>query len=173
MLPLLPLFLHATALLYPTLTAANCECGYKLKQTNAFFTHKFFVDFSVIPDTTDYSALQEVLPDWNIQSWTSNDTSSDDGTLVRQNDRENVWVKNGALQLRQKGHAKGSHGPVSIAEVQSVRDDFYFGSFRSKFRVKVDKNAKGGSVAGFFFYYVILNFTPPPELQYVLTAGIG
>jgi hypothetical protein len=131
------------------MTAAECECGYMLRQTSTFFTHKMHTDFSKIPDTTD---VNTALSDWEVQDWAFN-TSSSAGVMARKNDAENVWIKDGRLHLRQKGHKDGDDGPISVAEVDSKRTDFQHGSFRAKFKVTVDKKAVGGAVAGFFFYY--------------------
>lgn len=137
-------------LLFPLMTAAECECGYMLKQTHTFFTHKMHTDFSAIPDTTNVST---VLPDWDVQTWAF-DADPSTGVIARQNEAENVWIKDGKLYLRQKGHKKDDKGPVSVAEIHSKRTDFNHGSFRAKYKVTVDKKADGGAVAGFFFYYV-------------------
>ncbi|CUS15159.1 unnamed protein product [Tuber aestivum] len=151
-LPALPAVVTGAAILlslFPLATAAGCECGYMLKQTSTFFTHKMHTDFSEIPDTTDVNAA---LPDWQVQAWAF-DTDSSTGVMARKNEAENVWIKGGKLHLRQKGHKKDDRAPVSVAEVHSKRTDFHHGSFRAKYKVTVDKKADGGTVAGFFFYY--------------------
>ncbi|PUU72687.1 concanavalin A-like lectin/glucanase domain-containing protein [Tuber borchii] len=106
-------------------------------------------DFSAIPDTTNVTT---VLPDWDVQTWAF-DADPSTGVIARQNEAENVWIKDGKLHLRQKGYKKGDKGPVSVAEIHSKRTDFNHGSFRAKYQVTVDKKADGGAVAGFFFYY--------------------
>ncbi|RPA97526.1 concanavalin A-like lectin/glucanase [Choiromyces venosus 120613-1] len=106
-------------------------------------------DFSAISDT---KVVNTTLPDWEVQTWAF-DADPDAGVIARQNEADNVWIENGKLHMRQKGHKKGDNGPISVAEVHSRRTDFHHGSFRAKYKVSVDKKADGGAVAGLFFYY--------------------
>jgi hypothetical protein len=122
-------------LLLLTPVQAACECGYLLNST--LFTHRIYNSF-----TTATS-----LPDWSIQTWTIPGNVSQH-TLARQNSASNIWLSPSGLHLRQKGYT--GTGPVSVAELHSIRDDIFHGSFRARFAV----HGGPGAVAGFFFYYV-------------------
>ncbi|KAF8254158.1 hypothetical protein K440DRAFT_652229 [Wilcoxina mikolae CBS 423.85] len=92
------------------------------------------------------------LKDWEIQTWPV-DANGTLGTVARKYDAENVWLENGRLHLRQMGYDMDSDEPVSVAEVHSRRNDIFHGSFRMRYEATQEPGAKGGSVAGFFFYY--------------------
>ena len=140
-------------LILSTTVLAHCECGYRISQTNALFTHRIYNNFSTFPDDPTPH-----LADWGIQVW-SVAANATLGTVDRKNDPENVWLEGGRLHLRQRGHALADDGsvsrqPVSVAELHSYRNDIFHGSFRMRYTVEQEAEAKGGSVAGFFFYYV-------------------
>lgn len=140
-------------LILSTTVLAHCECGYRITQTNALFTHRIYNNFSTFPDS---QAPQ--LEDWGIQTW-SVAANASLGTVERKNDPKNVWLEAGQLHLRQRGHDLADDGsvgkqPVSVAELHSIRDDIFHGSFRMRYTVEQQPGSKGGSVAGFFFYYV-------------------
>lgn len=150
---LLLLVICALAFLYPAPVAAVCECGYLLTQTGQRYTHKFQNDFTGIPDTTNAANLTRTIPDWIIQEYNF-PADNKTGLMGRQNAMSSIWVKDGELRLLQKGYPINSTGPVQVAELHSRRQDFFHGSFRASYRVATVKGAKGGAVAGFFFYYV-------------------
>jgi hypothetical protein len=127
-----PLLLLATPVL------AACECGYILTSTSRLFTHRIYNHFTAATS----------LDDWSIQTWTIPGNSTQH-TLARQNSAANIWLSpSSGLHLRQKGYT--CTGPVSVAELHSIRDDIFHGSFRARFAVR----GGPGAVAGFFFYYV-------------------
>lgn len=134
------------------LTTAVCECGYVLTTTNQYFTHTFTNNFTDLPDTTNAANLTRSLPDWEIQEYKF-EADKEAGILGRQNAMSSVWIKDGMLHLLQKGYAANATGPVQVAELQSIRRDFFHGSFRARYRVVQVQGATGGSVAGFFLYY--------------------
>lgn len=133
-------------------TAAVCECGYVLTATNQYFTHTFTNNFTALPDTTTEANLTRSLPDWEIQEYKFS-ADNKTGILGRQNAMSSVWIKDGLLHLLQKGYGANDTGPVQVAELQSINQDFFHGSFRARYRVVQVKGATGGSVAGFFLYY--------------------
>lgn len=148
---LLLVVICALASLHPAV--AVCECGYMLTQTGQRYTHKFKNNFSGVPDTTDATNLTRTIPDWEIQEYNF-PADNNTGTLGRQNAMSSIWVKDGQLHLLQQAYPKNGTGPVKVAELQSRRGDFFHGSFRASYRVVTVAGATGGSVAGFFFYYV-------------------
>jgi len=136
-------------------SAAQCECGYHVnndRYTNAIITH-----FSRILDVDDISeGSGNELVDWEVQDWRSGSSKMGyDKLLPKANEPSNVWIQGGQLYMRQKGYSKEDlrkQKSVQVAEMITRRDDILYGSFRARFRVKVEDGTQGGAVAGFFFY---------------------
>ncbi|TGZ78529.1 concanavalin A-like lectin/glucanase [Ascodesmis nigricans] len=124
------------------------------------YTQRLYNNFAVFNDTTNDENLITTLADWYTMGW-RHDGGSEYHAIPRQNERSNLWVKDGVLYMRQKGHSKGSEEPVSVAEINTRRSDILYGSFR------IRNKAKGGSVAGFFVYY---NDTQESDIE-LLTSG--
>ncbi|KAL7276433.1 hypothetical protein RUND412_000572 [Rhizina undulata] len=108
-------FLYLIPLLYAASSRADCECGYYLTQTSQRYTHQLVNDFSKIEDTTGLGSLSRVLPDWEIETWAVGPDPSS-GTVARQNDAANVWIQNGLLHLRERGHPDGDTSPDNSTE---------------------------------------------------------
>ncbi|KAA8904566.1 concanavalin A-like lectin/glucanase domain-containing protein [Sphaerosporella brunnea] len=138
--PLLLVSLPFLVLPAPAHTA--CECGHLITSTNDFFTHRLLTRFTP-PNTSTNSTL---LATWEPQTWLvpGNLTQL---TVSRRNEAANVFLSAGGLTLRQRGW--DGKGPVSAAELHSIRDNFLFGSFRMRGVVRGGE----GAVAGFFVYY--------------------
>lgn len=84
-------------------------------------------------------------------------------TIPRQNSLENIWIKEGILYLRQQGYKAelmnngtmpGVGEAVSVAEINTREDEILYGSFRMVYKVDHGVEARGGSIAGFFAYFV-------------------
>ena len=135
---------------------ASCPCGYTIVDTAARYTNMILTNFSLFPDTPNLTKNQDFTSDWKVASNTIAAAAS--GTLARQYNRENVFVRSGALHLRQVAYTIDSSttgDPVSCASIFSAKSDFLYGSFRVLSRVSVDQTATNkGSVAGWFFYAV-------------------
>ena len=138
--------------LLATLISANCECGYLMRDSNEYFTHLIYNNFSRSPNVEE-----EFFQNWDIQTWTV-------GPGVRKSqfpllhEEGNIGIQGGALILRQKGYSKEDrrlHRNVSVAAIASQRRDILHGSFRAVMKVE---GAKGGSVGGFFWYHVSLSY---------------
>ncbi|KAI9805792.1 MAG: hypothetical protein M1825_000406 [Sarcosagium campestre] len=146
--PLLPILILSNT----SISHATCECGYRLHDTHAYFTHALKSSFA---DQPDARSLNDNAPafarDWTVQSWTANATKTN--PIGRVNRDENVEIVDGQLVLRQQAYsaadAKAMKG-VGVGAIVSKRDDFLHGSFRTTFGVD---GAKGGAVAGFFWYH--------------------
>lgn len=150
----------------PLLALAQCECGYIVEGNR--FTHGIVTDFSKFPDTSDImDGSDKELDEWEVQEWGTSVTGQHGNTeyrLPRQNMGENVWIKGGTLHMRQNGYSvqeAEEELPVKVAEIVTRRNDILYGSFRSNFRVIEQPDAEGGSVAGFFFYFVSLSLSGP------------
>lgn len=138
---------------------ANCECGYIVDDTDEYFTHIIYNNFSrPAADIKD-----DFFQNWVIQTWNATPSSHRKSTFPVLHEEENVGIQDGSLVLRQKGYSKEDRqlrSNVSVAAIASQRTDILHGSFRTVMRVE---GAKGGSVGGFFWYHVSC---PPQPLIY-------
>ncbi|KAI9810243.1 MAG: hypothetical protein M1827_006377 [Pycnora praestabilis] len=141
-----------TFLLISTAYAA-CECGYRLRDTGARYTHILANNFTTYPNATSLNtniAVDSFSSDWTVQSWSAGSDSQD--PLPRRNDEANVYIEDGALVMQQIGYSAQdarANQSVSIAAIVSTEQDFLHGSFRTVFKVSDDR----GSVGGFFWYH--------------------
>ncbi|MCJ1374021.1 hypothetical protein MMC20_005251 [Loxospora ochrophaea] len=152
-----------TALL-PPLVSTSCECGYRMRDTSAYYTHHFVQDFSSYSSTpsplTDLNtnpATKSFAQAFTVQSW-EGQTPGD--PLPRQNELSNVWISQESLILQQQSYPPQglrTNASVSVAAIVSTGNDFYHGSYRTSFKVE---GAHGGSVGGFFWYQVT-SYEPP------------
>lgn len=110
-----------------------CDCGYRLSNGDRY-THRIHNNFSKFEDTTDEQNLIQSLPDWYIMGWRA-EGDSELHTIPRQNDRSNVWIKDGVLYMRQRAHPENSSEPVSVSEINTRQDDMLYGSFRMLYKV--------------------------------------
>ncbi|KAI9888536.1 MAG: hypothetical protein M1814_006836 [Vezdaea aestivalis] len=151
--------LSSTTFLFLSLLCSQahgiCECGYRIRLTDAYYTSVFISNFSSMPDAR---ALNTDAPlfnrDWTVQSWSA--PPNRDNPLARTNDPNNVWIENGALILRQRGYSEGDNQAgrnVSCAAIVSKRNNFGRVSARAVFEVDVGDVYPRGSVAGFFWYF--------------------
>jgi hypothetical protein len=144
-------------LLFPfsfvTLAVAQCECGYWMDDTGDYFTHAIYNNFSTFQPSKTISSNTNFTRHWVAQNWGLVPISRATPLPIR-NTRENVYIDNGNLILKQAGYPKESvtaGGNVSVASITSQLGDIYHGSFRTEIKVE---GATGGSVAGFFWYHV-------------------
>lgn len=148
-------FLIVLALLLSRV-AATCECGYIVGDTDEYFTHIIYNNFS--RPTADIR--DDFFQNWVIQTWNATPGSHKKSTFPVLHEEENVGLQNGSLVLQQKGYSNADrqlHRNVSVAAIASQRTDILHGSFRAVIKVE---GAKGGSVGGFFWYHVCLPQPP-------------
>ncbi|KAI9835434.1 MAG: hypothetical protein M1819_002352 [Sarea resinae] len=130
---------------------ARCECGYRLQDTDAYYTYLLTSNFTNYTDATALNSRSaNFSTDWTVQSWSSNATQSD--PFPRTYSESNVFIQDGVLVMRQGAYSvadREANRSVSIAAIVSKRDDFLHGSFRAVFNVSEDR----GSVGGFFWYH--------------------
>ncbi|MCJ1339522.1 hypothetical protein MMC09_004812 [Bachmanniomyces sp. S44760] len=140
-------------------TSAACECGYRLSDTSAYYTHRLLQNFTLGPGTLQQVVSLNANPattsftqDFTVQDWLS--STSPSNPLPRQNFVSNVWIEGEDLVLRQEGYSSASltvspPPPVEVAALASTSTNYYHGSYRCAFSVH---GPEGGSVAGFFWY---------------------
>ncbi|KAI9797218.1 MAG: hypothetical protein M1833_005627 [Piccolia ochrophora] len=132
------------------LTDAACECGYQLRDTRAYYTHRLANDFKNHTDAKDLNKVdEEFFRDWTVQSWTAKPTMQ--SPLSRTNREENVYIEDGKLVIKQEGFTEedaAANRSVGIGAIVTKKDDFLHGSFRASFAV----DRQPGAVAGFFTY---------------------
>ena len=162
-------YLSALALLISLAAAAGrCQCGWRVKDPPAYFTHRIHNDFSKYPDAKDLN--------WNptsasfAESWMVMDYNYPaDNLAVRRDKRyasENVEIKDGQLIFTQRAYSDAdfqANKAVSVAALQKRAVDVLHGTFRATMKIE---GHKGGSVGSFFWYSVSL----PPISWDLLTS---
>lgn len=123
--------------LYGVLASAACECGYETND-GAVWQYSLVTDFSQLTtaqwaETTDWSTSELVR----------------EATIPLNYTRENVVLKDGALQLTASAYNASNNEGISSGQIRTRRRDIQYGSFRATFSVVAESP---GSVAGFFFY---------------------
>jgi hypothetical protein len=136
-------------------TFAKCECGYRIRGTDEYYTSTDLTNFTTFPDSTNLNANPSFAQNWTVQSWSR--PASESSPLNLTWGEDNVWIENGSLVLRQLGYSSEdefSHQNVSGAALVSTRSDFLHMSARALFSVDAGSGNTRGAVAGFFWYRV-------------------
>ncbi|KAL1958826.1 hypothetical protein VTO42DRAFT_3663 [Malbranchea cinnamomea] len=123
-----------------------------MDETGDYFTHAIYNNFSTFTPTRTISSNRVFIRDWVVQGWAVPSVSRTT-PLAIQNTRENVYIEDGNLMLKQEGYpneAVMAGRNVSVASITSKNGDIFHGSFRTEMKVE---GATGGSVAAFFWYH--------------------
>ncbi|KAK2744880.1 hypothetical protein FQN55_006442 [Onygenales sp. PD_40] len=131
---------------------ADCECGFAINDTNDYFTHVIYNNFSSFSPSRTLRSNPDFTRDWVVQKW-GIQPQNWATPLAIDNQEDNVFLQGGNLVLRQEGYSKEHilHGSnVSVASIASQNGDIIHGSFRVELKME---NATGGSCGGFFWYH--------------------